>query len=286
MKTLKSAIHLIIPSLALLFVWPLQTNAQGKSPNSGHSEQSEMRPTQSDSTSNQLIENYLTITGGQQKHQQLLNVTAQGLIKESTLQRRFELIETNDGKRHITYDWTHLGRHHKVIYVYDGLKSWTQVLEPKRQEAKPYTGATAIHFSNQHWLLHPFTLPMRAAYVFKYQGTAKAVGRPAYLVKAFGKQNTASWFYFDKENHLLTRWGGEGLIAGTKEYLDYRATAFKTFDGILLPIKMDLLAENAVFGHIQFEQIQINQNLDQISFLMPASMIPTLRQRSITPPQH
>jgi hypothetical protein len=281
MKTQKSRIPSIVTWIAIFLFWPCATYSQ----NASESELTEVivRPEQTDTTSQQLIQNYLTITGGRQKHQKIRNIIAEGSIKESTLERRFKLIETSDGKRHLSYQWTHLGRQHLVIYVYDGLQTWTQVLEPQKEEAEVYTGANALHFAHQHWLLQPFTLPMRANFVFEYEGTAKALGRSAYLIKAYGKENLASWFYFDKEQHLLTRWGGQGSIAGVKEYMDYRATAFKSVNGILLPSKMDLLAENAVFGHVQFEQIHMNQNLNNISFLMPQTMIPTLRQRMVAP---
>ncbi|MGZ0709369.1 hypothetical protein ACWPKO_13645 [Coraliomargarita sp. W4R53] len=283
MRTQKSTLRQVIGKLlwliSFLISCPLLSVAQSETTSAETQEPSDLRPTQSDTASLQLIKNYLTVTGGQEAHQAVSNVLAEGTIKESTLQRNFSLIETADGKRHLTYYWTHLGRKHRVLYVYDGLQAWMQVLEPKKQEAKLYGGADGIHFTNQHWLLQPFTLPMLADYVFNYQGSSKVSGRPAHIIKGYGKKGTHSWFYFDKEKFLLTRWGGEGQIAGMLEQMDYRATQFKSVDGVLLPSKIDLLVENAAFGHIQFKQIKLNQNLNELSFLMPRSSIPTLRQR-------
>ena len=39
------------------------------------------------------------------------------------------------------------------------------------------------------------------------------------------------------------------------------------------------VAENAIFRHIKFQQIETYQNLDDISFFMPRPKLPTLRQR-------
>lgn len=282
MKTIKSSIHHFVTYLAWLSLLPLLAAGQEQAPTTVEEvELSDPRPAQSDAASSQLIANYLTVTGGHQAHIKLRNVMAEGTIKESTLQRNFRLIETADGKRHLTYFWTHLGRKHRVIYVHDGLETWTQVLEPKRKEAKPYGGADGTHFANNRWLLQPFTLPTLANYVFKYQGAAKVSGRPAHIIKGYGKKDTHSWFYFDKEKFLLTRWGGAGQIAGVTEYMDYRATEFKAFAGVLMPTRIDLLAENAAFGRVHFEQIKVNQNLNDLSFLMPRSMVPTLRQRPV-----
>jgi hypothetical protein len=240
-----------------------------------------MRPTQSDSTSQRLIANYLTITGGQQAHRKLLNVVAEGTIKESTLIRNFRLVETNDGKRHLTYYWTHLGRPHRELHVFDGVEVWTQVLEPEKHEAKHDTSVNGIYFANHRWLLQPFNLPLLADYVFKYQGMSKFNNRTSYIVKAFGKKDRQSWFYFDKEKSLLTRWGGPGMIAGTTEQMDYNATQFKSIDGLVFPTRIELLAENASYGHIEFNKISINQNLNDLSFFFPKSSIPTLRKRSV-----
>ena len=239
------------------------------------------RPEKSDAPSLRLIDNYLTVTGGLNAHRALRNVVAEGTIKESTLQRNFTLIETADGKRHLTYHWTHLGRKHRVVYTHDGLQTWTQVLEPKKQHARPYGGADGTHFASQRWLLQPFTLPARADFTFRYQGTAKVSGRPAYLVKAYGENDAKTWFYFDKEKFLLTRWGGEGQIAGVTEDMDYRATQFKKVGGVLFPTQIDLLAQDAAFGRVRFESVKANQDLDGLSFFMPPSSSPVLRQRPV-----
>jgi hypothetical protein len=230
-----------------------------------------------------LIGNYLTVTGGREAHRALRNVVAEGTITESILERTFKLIETNDGKRHLTYDWTHLGRRHRVVYVHDGLQTWTQVLAPKKEDARLYGGSDGAHFAGQRWLLQPFTLPSRADFTFKYQGTAKVGGRPAYLVKGYGQSGAGSWFYFDQEKFLLIRWGGEGRIAGVTENMDYRAIRFKSADGVLLPSHIDLLAENAAFGQVRFERIDVNRDLNDLSFFMPRSTTPTLRQRPVAP---
>lgn len=285
MKTKKTSITII--QVARISIWlsicPLFTLAQSEEPAIEELAPTDPRPAQSDAASTQLIKNYLAVTGGEEAHLALRNVVAEGTIKESTLQRNFRLIETLDGKRHLTYYWTHLGRKHRVLYVHDGLQTWTQTLEPKKQEPKPYGGPDGTHFASQRWLLQPFTLPMLADYVFKYQGNAKVSGRPAHIVKGYGKKDAHSWFYFDKEKSLLTRWGGAGQIAGVSENMDYRATQFKSVSGVLLPSRIELLVENAAFGQIQFEKIETNQNLDEVSFFIPRSTIPTLRQRPAAP---
>ncbi|HBR95044.1 MAG TPA: hypothetical protein DEA90_12865 [Opitutae bacterium] len=262
-----------------LMMAPLLTFAQSESRHPQAPAGADTRPAQTDSASAQLIKNYLTVTGALKAQPPLLNVVAQGRIKESTLERQFHLIETSDGKRRLTYSWTHLGRKHRVLYVHDGLQTWIQVLEPKQQTAHSYTGVDAQHFANQRWLLQPFTLPKRADYKFKYQGTALVAGRPAYMIKGYGKANIHSWFYFDQEKSLLTRWGGQGKIAGVTEAMDYQASQFKPVDGILIPSYIQLLAQNAPFGYIQVEQMTINQDLNEVSFFMPEHISPTLRQR-------
>lgn len=281
MKTKKSCFRPSVLVLCWIAICPLLSYPQETSPAGAENAPTDPRPEKSDAASLRLVDNYLAVTGGRSAHSALRNVVAEGTIKESTLLRNFKLIETADGKRHLTYHWTHLGRKHRVVYVHDGLQTWTQVLVPKKQDARPYGGADGAHFANQRWLLQPFTLPAVADFTLKYQGTSKVSGRPAYVIKGYGKNDSKSWFYFDKETFLLIRWGGEGQIAGVKENMDYRATQFKKAGGVLLPSQIDLLAEDAAFGKVSFEPIKVNQDLNDVSFFMPQSVLPTLRQRPV-----
>ncbi|TVP79837.1 MAG: hypothetical protein EA353_05240 [Puniceicoccaceae bacterium] len=240
------------------------------------------RPAQSDAPSLQLIENFLQVSGGSLAHRNLLNVVASGQIKESIQERRFKLIETADGRRLITYDWVHLGRAHQVVYGHDGEQTWKQVRKPQIEEPVAYSGIEGRHFAQVLWLLQPFTLPRKGDYIFQFEGNAKVKGRPAFLVKGFGAEERHAWFYFDRENSLLTRWGAIGAIAGAEAYMDYQATRFKGVDGLLFPTAIELVVENAVFGRVTFDSIQTNQDLSDISFQAPEMELPTLRQRPIS----
>lgn len=237
------------------------------------------RPESSDAASRQLVRNYLTVTGGKDDHEALQNVVARGSLTEAGRVKNFELIELQDGRRHLTLSWRHLGRDFKEIRVFDGLEAWRQELRPEREEPEDYSGQEAVHFANQRWLLQPFVLPSIADYTFKYQGAAKVGGRPCHLVVGYGKKDVRSWFYFDQEKFLLLRWGGFGELASVREYLDYRATKFRRVGAVLLPSEIDLLAENAAFGKIVFEEILPNQPIDLVRFNKPGSRVPVLRQR-------
>lgn len=239
------------------------------------------RPEATDQASRQLIENYLAVTGGQQAHVNLRNVVASGTIREAGSVRQFKLVETQDGKRKVTYSWRHLGRYHEEVYAFDGLKTWTQKTAPENMPAVSFSGQAAVHFKSHRWLLQPMVLPMKAVYQFKYQGDGRVSGRPAYIVVGYGKDNERGWFYFDQERFLLTRWGGIGTVANINEYMDYQATKFSKVNGVFLPQQIELLAENAPFGTIIFDEIKANQEIDGSSFYAPPNKVPVLRQRSV-----
>lgn len=240
-----------------------------------------IRPEKTDAASQQLIRNYLTVTGGADAHEKLQNVVARGSLTEAGKVKKFELIELKDGRRHLTLTWRHLGRDYKELFAFDGLTAWRQEVKPELKDAEDYSGQEGIHFSNQRWLLQPFVLPSVADYTFKYQGAARVGGRPCHVVVGYGKKNVRSWFYFDQEKFLILRWGGFGELAGVREYMDYRATKFKRAGGVLLPREIDLLAENAAFGKIVFDEILPNQQIDLARFDKPRSQTPVLRQRSV-----
>ncbi len=239
------------------------------------------RPTATDSASRQLIENYLTVVGGKDAFGAIRAVEAVGELNEAGDRKRFRLIETADGKRHLTLTWRLLGREYEERFVFDGVEAWQQVLAPEAEPAKDFGGPAAAHFSHQHWLLQPFVLPARADYVFQYEGNAWVGSRAAHLVVGYGKKDERTWFYFDRENFLLLRWGGYGPVGGIQEVLDYRATKFKRSGGILFPEAIELLAEDAPFGRATFQRIRINPPLGDLSFLRPVQTSPMLRQRPV-----
>lgn len=239
------------------------------------------RPTVSDAASQKLIRNYLVVTGSQEAHLTLANLVAKGSLTEASTNKSFELVETRDGRRHLTLNWRHLGRNFEEHYVFNGSETWQQQVKPTKDQPKTLNGPSGQHFANQSWLLQPFVLPTVADYTFKYQGAAKVVGRPCHVVIGYGRKNVRSWFYFDKEKFLLLRWGGMGQLAGVPVPMDYRASRFKRQGGVLLPTEVEQLAGDDTFGKILFETILVNQKIDPSIFTMPKDMTPVLRQRPV-----
>ena len=241
----------------------------------------EAHPATTHAASRQLIENYLTVIGGKQAHISLHNVVATGTIKEASRVRQFELLETQDGKRRVNYSWNHLGRDYEEVFAFDGLVTWQQQIAPKKTPIKPYSGQAAIHFKSHRWLIQPMIMPLKAPFGFIYQGMAKVSGRQAYIVVGYDEKNERSWFYFDPEKFLLTRWGGIEAIAKISEYMDYRATKFSKINGVLLPKQIDLWAENSQFGTITFDQIRVNQGIDSQLFRGVPRPVRVLRQQTL-----
>jgi len=255
--------------------------AQQDPQNGADAEQSPVRPQISDSASLQLIRNYLTVTGGREKHDRLNHVVATGTLTEAGKSKNFELIETQDGKRHLTLSWRHLGRDYEELTVFDGSSTWKQKLKPKLGNPTSFSGQDSVHFANQRWLLQPFVLPAVASFALKYQGNGRVAGRTCHVVVGFGKKNVRSWFYFDQEKFLLLRWGGLGDFAGVSEYKDYRALAFKKVEGTLLPSAIDLIVDDKAYGRIDFDSIVANPGYDNGLFAKPIDRTPVLRQRRV-----
>ena len=286
MKTLNSAkaaflnITAYSTLIALCTITPLTLFAQTPDVNQPHETAPNPHPATTDPTSQRLIDNYLTVIGGKKAYLKLKNLVASGTIDEASKLKSFQLIETQDGRRHLTYSWKVSGRPHKTVQAFDGITTWKQELLPKQTPPVAVKGRDAAHFARQRWLLQPFVLPLKADYRFNYQGKAKVGGRPSYLIAGTGKQSERSWFYFDQQKSLITRWGGKGTIAGVEAYMDYRATRFAAVNGVLLPKQIDLLAEDTSFGSITFDTIRANQPIDPTRFDMPRNSSPTLRQQS------
>ncbi|MEM8866900.1 MAG: hypothetical protein AAGC73_01405 [Verrucomicrobiota bacterium] len=241
------------------------------------------RPEYDDPTSRKLIKNYLTATGGKQAHIDLQSVYASGTITEAGKTKSFELVERQDGRRHLTYTWRHLGRDYKEVIAFDGVIAWKQKLSPKKGIPQELSKIEAWHFANQRWLIQPFVVPLKAKYVFVYQGSSKVAGRDSHLIVGLTQDGEKSFHYIDKETFLVTRWGGYGYIGGIKEYLDYQATRFEYVGGVLLARELTLIAETQAFGKVVFDDFEANPDLDLKMFYQPPDDLPTLRQRPVQP---
>ena len=279
MKTLNSALLTTLSSLLLFAAMPLSAQ-DAATPITEEEANAIKRPARSDSPSLKLIQNYLTASGGERAHEAVHNISASGTHKEVNQLKYFTLIETHKGERHLTLRWTYRGREHEEITVFDGVDCWTQVIKPKKEDPKNLGGLQANHFKHQRCFIHPFTNPLSARYVFQYQDDARVGGRPAYLVVGFGPQDERSWFYFDKESFLVTQYGGVGQLGGKAGYLDYRATKFKSTDGIFYPSAITLLAKDQTYGEILVKELETNIELDSKLFYKPPSTIPVLRSRN------
>lgn len=282
MKTLKYAIIVRSRSALVLMLCLFGLNPHLHSQESADTEEAPkvIRPDMSDGPSLKLIQNYLTASGGKAKHRQLRNVQVTGQYKEAKDLKYFTLIETYKGERYFQLQWKLRGIQYEEIYAFDGLEAWQQRTLPddkKRNLAKAYSGRTAIHFANQRWFFQPFNLPLSPKYVFDYQGTDTVAGRATHMVVGYGPKNERSWFYFDQETFLVTRWGGIGAVSGGQAYLDYQAKGFKAVDGIFLPTGLTLLAKGQPYGEVVFESIETNVDVEVGLFKKPAAYIPTLR---------
>jgi hypothetical protein len=242
------------------------------------------RPDSSSPAALKIIQNYITASGGYKNHLNIKSILAKGTITEANLTRSFELIETSEGLRHITYRWRKQGRDHVETMASNGSIVWSQQTAPKSIPAKVIKGAEAVHFINQFWFLNPALAAKKTDFVYAIQGSAKVFSRSTYLVIAYNPQNVRSWFYFDKETFLPIRWGGLGKVAGSEEYLDYRSTRFEYTDGVLRPKAIDLIVENDAFGTINFSSIQSNVEVDQENFELPVYESPVLRQKQTVEP--
>ncbi|MEO0508684.1 MAG: hypothetical protein AAF065_02350 [Verrucomicrobiota bacterium] len=237
-----------------------------------------LRPVASDAASQQLVDNFLTVTGGTEAYQNLRNVVASGTLREASQHKQFELVESQDGKRYLRLIWQFRGRSYEHIQAYDGETVWKRETKPKLLDPEESDSLEGIHFSNHRWLVQPLVQPSISDFTFEYQGEARVGIRKCHIVIGFGKEDERTWFYFDQETFLLLRWGGYSEIAGVQEYVDYRASKFKRVGGVLLPTSIDLIAENSPYGEVVFEKIETNQPIDLSLFLMPAGNSPILRQ--------
>lgn len=238
------------------------------------------RPLENDKNSNRVLDNYFKATGGRYAHTQINSIRATGIYQDAEHSKEFELFETKDGQRRLTFKWKFKGRYYRETFGYNNQIIWKQTLAPQKQLPETFEGAEANHFAHQNWLLHTFMLPSQKSHTFQYQGKSRINGRNNYMLIAYGPNDIRSWYYFDSKRFLLTRNGGKKPLANTIVNVDYQASHFKAIDGVLLPTKIYLVTGNQSFGHIEFQTIESNPAISGALFNKPQDNQYILRQQT------
>lgn len=273
---------------ACLYLWAPNLSAQSPATTESAIQATEpevTRPEKSDPAALKIVKNYQVASGGLDTHASLRSLSIKGSITEAGETKNFELIETREGQRLITYRWKKLGRHYVETIASDGTDVWEQRTKPEKDFARTMKGPRATHFSHQYWFLQPALNPGENGFIYQLQGSAKILGRPCYIVLAWAPNNEKTWLYIDKETFLLLRWGGLGQVASATEYIDYRSTRFRPIHGVLMPSSIDLVFENDAFGTISIDSIEANIEANFSIFKMPVENSPVLRQQKSTADQ-
>lgn len=201
---------------------------------------------------------------------------------------RETLVSKSDGKL-----WKKIA---KAVIAQDGSPSWQDIFQEEIQNnrvdfrkqynhtvisngvhlrAKPlnntqlqvissqYAELPFSHFRSNYLFLQPFTTPAKGRVGYKFLGSQQlplVKDKEVYAVSQQGNQS----FLFDKENFLLLKWGGPGVLAGTEVEIAFYATSFNRWDGAIFPAQIKVIANGVSIGDYTVDQVSINgtYNLD------------------------
>lgn len=128
-----------------------------------------------------------------------------------------------------------------------------------------YGEVSTDHFRDVFLLRQPVFDAGEREMGYRYAGSENRFERPVYIVRhASGRV-----FYFDREKFLLVQWGGKSQVGGKTLRVDYRSSAFKRQDNILLPSKVLLTAERAVLGSYSIDQVEVDAAIDPDLWKVP-----------------
>ncbi len=282
-KAMKYLTYICLMGLFPALYYPLcaQEDSSVESSEEPDSEEGEEKkdqgPMATGANAAKLIEYHLQVLGGLEQIKSIRTLAIKGPLKEG--KNNFNMIwyRKAPNKYRVEQHYRKLGRDYRTIRVYDGRAAWTQVVKPKPPAVMGK--AEARDFALEADFYGPLVDHPTKGHFFVYDSQAKVYGKPTHIVK--GRLNTGAivYYYFDVQDYLLRRYGFTGKFASSKVNADYYPKGFRKFNGVVMELGREYVANKGIYKEVDFESIKVNVEISDALFTMPKSKELWLRQK-------
>jgi len=159
-------------------------------------------------------------------------------------------------------------QHLRVLLVVNGDKGWHS-----SGGAVDEIGAARLKELREdnyaRWLTTLLPLKKDTALRLTLLPEAKVNGEPAVGVKVSAKDRPDVSLYFDKKSHLLVKLERKAMEAGESILKEEIYSAYKEFDGVRLPTKIERWAGGKKVGEITSAGYRLPRKLDESTFAKP-----------------
>jgi len=227
-------------------------------------------------TGKELMEKYITATGGRDAYMKVKSRMAKGTfdMPAANIKGEMTTFQSEDGKFKVD---TNLGAVGTSEVVYDGTVGWQ----------KSMMGVALMDEAQLEEMKQSQSLNSELKYEELYKslevtGVEDVEGKPAYVVKATGKNDKVSTMYYDKETSLPVKMSMVSSTPQGEIPMTMFMTEFKEFDGIKMPtvIKNEMMGQNFT---VTMTEIKQNAEIPAGTFDQPEDVKKLLAKKSAAP---
>lgn len=225
----------------------------------------------------QLLENYITVTGGRAAYEKLNNRVSTGSLEmpAAGIKASMKIVQAAPNKARVSMDIPGVG---KVEQGCDGETVW---------ENNVITGVRILEGAERETMLRQLKFNAELDWKSLYEsaetvGIEDINGSPSYKVKLVtANDKSVMHNYYDKDTGLLTR---IDMISKTQMGdlpVNIMISEYKEFDGIKMPM-LAVQKLGAMEQSIRTESVEHNVDLPEDAFALPPE-IKELKEKAMTP---
>ncbi len=164
----------------------------------------------------------------------------------------------------------------KVIQAYDGTTAWMIVPFGGNTDPQEMPKEQAERVEEQADFDGPFLDSEKKGYKLELIGKVDEEGTEAYKVKVTNKFGDEIYYYLDTEYDLVFKQEGKVTVRGQEIEFESSIGDYKKVGDLLIPFSTEQKAKGSEQGQsVTFEKVDLNVDLDDSQFSMPAPAQPT-----------
>lgn len=235
-------------------------------------------------TLDELVAKNLEALGGKDKVEAVKSVRMTGKMNLPQGMEAAIVLEQQNPKR-MRMDMTLQGM--TMVQAYDGKAGWKIVPFTGKTDPEPMSAEEIKQMEKQAVNSADFLSTLKdEGYTAELAGKEDVEGTPTYKIKVTSKDGDVLNLFLDAEQYLLVKITGKTMMQGQEIETDTTVGDYKEVGGILFPFSIQTkIAAFPTPLTMSFEKIEVNPDIPDSRFAMPAKADKPADKPATTPPQ-
>lgn len=247
--------------------------------NSSGIQRSSPTPETTDKTSLKIINLHLSARGGKEALRNIQNLVFLGEESQGQNEFNIRMVMAPPGKVFIEKTRDHLGWKYLTIKGTDGNQAWSQEILPDERNPEPLNPKDSAMVMLEAELPVLFAYWEQQGHVFKYLGESEISNRKAYKIRGFLSNGLNVDFYFDQKTFQLLNYKLEDDFAGKTNLVNRMPTGLRKIEGVWFETGYNFRIEGKSYRKVKFNEMRVNQPIEDTNFSMPKKREIWLRGR-------